>query len=695
MLVEESTLATHFDTALMHFHAGDRAQARTVCHDILSTFPDHLDANHFLGFLLLLDGHPVEAESRIRTALANHSSPQAELDLALTLEAQKRLADAELALRRATGMDPNFALAHFNLGRILHQQGDDVGAELAFLRSLELHPDSANSHCQLGLTLSTAGRSTEALAAFRRALEIHPEWAEVHSILGSELSALNQPVEAEHAFRRALEIKPDLVQAHLSLARLLQTSSRQPDEAETHSRRAIELNPNDPVGHAMLGSVLAAKNSGDMTDALNRLRHAIELDPDCLDAYGSLAYFLPFVSDDGYAVLDECRRLAEHFEAPHLSTPVRYLNDKTRSRRLRIGYVSPNFRRHCQCFFMTPLLKNHDHDAVEVYCYASGSVLDESSRRLATLADVWRDVRELDDEQLARQIMDDHIDILVDLTMYMAEARPTLFARRPAPVQVAWLAYPGTTGGRAISYRLTDPWLDPPDIPGADDRYSERSIRLPDTFWCYDPLASGPDVNALPAKRTGYITFGCLNNPCKLTDRAFTLWAKVMRKVPRSRLKLFVAKGEARQIVRAKFAALGISRGRLSFVDYQPHEHYLRTYQGIDIALDTFPYNGHTTTLDGLWMGVPVVTTIGRMPTSRGGYSLLSNLGLQELAADSDEAFIECAVDLAMNLPRLSALRAGLRTRMEQSALMDGPRFARSMEAAFRHMWAEWCDENA
>jgi predicted O-linked N-acetylglucosamine transferase (SPINDLY family) len=289
--------------------------------------------------------------------------------------------------------------------------------------------------------------------------------------------------------------------------------------------------------------------------------------------------------------------------------------------------------------------------------------------------------------------MDDRIDILVDLTMHMAKGRPLLFARRPAPVQVAWLAYPGTTGSQAIGYRLTDPWLDPIDDAGADNRYSERSLRLPDSFWCYDPLATAPEPGPLPAERDGYVTFGCLNNPHKLTDRTFGLWAQVLNNVPRSRLLLLLLpSGTTRDIVRKKFSQLGIDDACLTLVSYQKREDYLRTYQSIDIALDVFPYNRHTTSLDALWMGVPVVTVIGKTPASRAGYSLVSNIGLSELAATTDAGFVACATRLASDLSALGDLRSGLRARMEASPLMDGARFARGMESAFRQMWKDWCD---
>ena len=288
-------------------------------------------------------------------------------------------------------------------------------------------------------------------------------------------------------------------------------------------------------------------------------------------------------------------------------------------------------------------------------------------------------------------IQQDQIDILVDLTMHMAKGRPLMFARKPAPVQACWLAYPGTTGLTAMDYRLTDPHLDP---PGLDDRfYSEQSIRLPNAFWVYDPLATEPAVNSLPAQRNAYVTFGSLNNFTKVNTDVLKLWALVLKAVDRSRLILLAPGGSARQRTAEFLNREGIGDERIRLVGRRPRQQYLELYQEIDIGLDTFPANGHTTSLDSFWMGVPVVTLAGNTAIGRGGVSVLRNLGLPELIAEAPEQFVQIAVDLAGDLRRLDTLRAALRDRMQHSALMDAPRFARGIEAAYRDMWQTSCAE--
>jgi predicted O-linked N-acetylglucosamine transferase (SPINDLY family) len=336
-------------------------------------------------------------------------------------------------------------------------------------------------------------------------------------------------------------------------------------------------------------------------------------------------------------------------------------------------------------------LASHDRGQFQVYCYADVAGPDPVTARLRNGADIWRPIAAMSDQAVADLIRADRIDILVDLTMHMGNARPLVLARKPAPLQVAYLAYPGTTGLTSIDYRLTDPYLDPPGQ--YDDCYTEQSIRLPHTFWCYDPLATDigtdppPQPGPLPAMANGYVTFGCLNNFCKLNDGVLELFSRVLGRVDRSRLLLLAPHGQARQRTLDRLARGGVADDRVQFVDLQPRRDYLAEYRRIDIGLDTLPYNGHTTSLDSLWMGVPVVTRVGATVVARAGLSQLSNLALTELIAWSDEQFVEIAVQLAGDLPRAAELRRTLRPRMMASPLTDADQMARHIEAVYRSIW--------
>ena len=350
-------------------------------------------------------------------------------------------------------------------------------------------------------------------------------------------------------------------------------------------------------------------------------------------------------------------------------------NDRSPERRLRIGYVSPHFRNQATSFFTAPLLGAHDRAHFEIYCYADVLRRDEITVMLQQRADVWRDVVGQADEQIAAIIRQDKIDILIDLTMHMAEGRPLLFARKPAPVQVAWLAYPGTTGLTTMDYRLTDPHLDPFDAaqagpfdaaqggpPGLNDAYySEISYRLPDTALCYHPLTAEPAVNSLPALRNGRVTFGSLNQFAKANDMVLRMWAATLAAVPNSRMLVLAPRGSHRQRLEDALRAAGGDPRQIEYLDRQPRQQYLEFYHRIDIVLDTYPYNGETTSLDGLWMGVPMVTLCGTTAPSRAGLCFLSHLGLVDLVAKTPEQFAQIAARLAGDLPRLAELRQTLR----------------------------------
>ncbi len=364
-------------------------------------------------------------------------------------------------------------------------------------------------------------------------------------------------------------------------------------------------------------------------------------------------------------------------------------NDRSPERRLRIGYVSPDFRAHVQSLFTVPLLQNHDHGKFEIFCYSSVTKPDTLTERIRGYVDVFREVAPLDDAALAEVIRRDQIDILVDLTMHMTDRRILAFARRPAPIQVCWLAYPGTTGLETMDYRLSDPFLDPLDADTSV--YSEETLRLPDAFWCYDPLTDEPGVSSLPALTEGRITFGCLNHFRKVNVEVLPVWAKVLAAVPNSRLLLMAPQGSARARVCSVFEEGGVNIDRVELVDRCGRLDYLRRYREIDICLDTFPSNGHTTSLDALWMGVPTVTLAGDTVVGRAGVCQALNLGLPELIAHTQEEYVQIASSLAANVEHLNELRRTLRERMKRSPLMDGPRFAHNVESVYRDVWRRHC----
>jgi predicted O-linked N-acetylglucosamine transferase (SPINDLY family) len=600
-----------------------------------------------------------------------------------------QIADAVALQSRAVGLRPQIARYSLNLAIALCRQRD-FAAALAVLDPLIAgEPGSAEVRFNAGIALHGLGRLQEAVIAYRHATQLRAGYAEAYNNLGNVHKELGEFTAAAAAYEAAIQARPGWVLALNNAGCLMRTLGRL-DRAEALLNQAIAVEPELAALHDNLGSV--RKDAGELDAAIVSFRRALELDPGAVVTHSNLLYALSFQCADAAPILAEARRFSERHAAP-LYTPrqrARTLRDP--EKRLRIGYVSPDFRDHCQSLFTIPLLSHHDRGAQEIFCYASVERPDAITRRLIPEASVWRDVHRADDATVAETIRADGIDILVDLTMHMGNGRPLLFARQPAPLQLAWLAYPGTTGLEAIDYRISDPRLDPP-LNGAGDGlpYVERTWRLPDSFWCYDPLTREPDPGPLPAQTRGRLTFGCLNNPCKLTDATLRLWGDVMRALPDARLLLMAREGRQRDTLRGRLAAVDIAAMRVEFAPYRPRAEYLRTYQEIDLGLDTLPYNGHTTSLDSLWMGVPVISRVGSTCVGRGGLSQLLQVDLPQLAAESDAAFTAAAVALAHDLPRLADLRAGLRGRLERSALMDAPRFARNLEAAYRAMWRAHC----
>jgi predicted O-linked N-acetylglucosamine transferase (SPINDLY family) len=362
-------------------------------------------------------------------------------------------------------------------------------------------------------------------------------------------------------------------------------------------------------------------------------------------------------------------------------------------RKLRIGYVSPDLCAHVVSRFIAPVLARHDRDAFEVYCYAEVAAPDEITTMLRGYANGWRDTVGEPDEHLAEAIRQDGIDILVDLAGHSASNRLLVFARKPAPVQITYLGYAATTGMTAMDYRLTDALADPPGM--TEQFHSERLIRLPKCAWCYNKLADGPGVSELPASKAGHVTFCSFNNFAKVNEPLLRLWGRILQSVPGSRLLIkanALDSPSTQQRVRDWASGAGIDQNRLDLCGWLSlAEHYAR-YGQVDIALDTFPYHGTTMTCEALWMGVPVVTLAGGSHLSRVGVSLLTNVGLPELVAESADDYVRIAADLGGDLSRLRGMRATLRKRMEDSPLLDAAGFTKNLEAAYRQAWRQWCN---
>jgi predicted O-linked N-acetylglucosamine transferase (SPINDLY family) len=591
-----------------------------------------------------------------------------------------RLGEADALYRQVLQKRPNHTLALYYRGTIAHQSGQYQAAVELLARTIEIQPTMLEAYNYLGSAQHLAGQLDAAAQTFQALLKRKPDSADALNNLGTVLRALGRLDESIDAYRQALQHLPKSPVIHNNLGNALQQRGDL-DAAVASFRTAVQLAPNYPQAWSNLAS--ATKDQGLLDEAIASYRKAIELQPGDHAIHSNLLFTLHFhPAHDLARIAGENEVWYQRHAEPLKKRIQPHHNDRNPDRRLRIGYVSPHFCNHCQALFLVPLLGHHDHGSFEITCYTDVTRPDGVTERLRGFADVWRATAGLADNDLAARIRDDRIDILVDLSLHMQSNRLLVFAQKPAPVQVTWLGYPASTGLHTIDYRLTDAYLDP---PGTNDQlYTERSIRLPDAFWCYDPLTDEPAPNELPAGTT----FGCLNNFCKVNDGVLDLWSKVLAAVPDSSMLILSEPGSHRQRVLDR---LGIDPGRIEFIAKRPRQQYLELYHRISIALDTFPSNGHTTSLDGLWMGVPTVTLAGTEPRGRAGVCQLSILGMTEFIAQSPDEFVKIATTLAGDRSRLAAIRSTLRQKLEQSPLMDGQKFARSVEAAFRRMWRQWC----
>jgi protein O-GlcNAc transferase len=553
-------------------------------------------------------------------------------------------------------------------------------------KAIAAEPRRGDFHFQLGGILMSRGRSEEALASYREAAALKPDSAGAYYNIGVALSQLNRMGEAVAAFQKSLVLLPNQVECQNNLAVALGNLGRL-DEAIEASRKALTLKPDFAKAHNNLGNVMLTL--GRVEEALEAFRKAVAAEPDYAIAHSNLVFVMNLLPGyDARAILQEARRWDERHGKPLRHLVRHHDNNRDANRKLRVGYVSADFREHVVGWNLLPLLREHDRNQIEVFCYSGVRVIDSVSERLRGLAQHWRDVAALSDIELAEQIRADGIDVLVDLSLHTAKNRLRVFAMIPAPLQITYLGYCGTSGIEGMHYRFSDPHLDP---PGTDlSCYSEETIRLPESYWCYAPGGEAPEVSPLPAVGNGRITFGCLNQVGKISGLAVQTWCEILKRVEGSRL-VMLAPGGQREAFSDQLDDLGIARDRIEFVERQGWEPYMRTYQRIDVGLDSFPYGGGITTCDAMWMGVPVISLSGETPVGRGGRSILNNVGLGDLVAYSPDQYVDLAVALAGDVSRLGQLRRTLRERMRGSALMDGPRFARNVEGAYRDAWRRWC----
>lgn len=655
--------------------------------------PEDAGVSSLLGDALLKSAQPNEAATYFGRAFeldptnANHAFRHG-----LALQAAMKYDHASQCYRQAIALNPDFAEAYCNLGVIERQLQHFAPAIAFFEQAILRKPDFEDAFCNLANAQQAAGNLEAAEQNYLTALRMKPDFAVAHCNYGTVLQSRGLLDEAKEKYLHALRLEPNLHDAHTNLGVILNTT-RQFEESIRSFQRSLDIKPDFGPAHVNLGNVL--KDIGKVEESLASFRRALAIDPKNLQARNNLLFVLNYLNEQsGELMLEEAKLFGEivkQMATAYATWEVEKNPDKT----LRIGFVSGDLCNHPVGYFLVGVLQALSlgaSDHLMLHAYPTRAIIDETSKRIRGFCAGWRPAIGLPDEEFARLIRADKIDILFDLSGHTANSRLPVFAWKPAPLQVSWLGYFATTGVTEIDYFIADPWT----LPDSQEIFfTEKIWRLPETRLCFTAPETNVAVSPLPAMANGYITFGCFNNLTKMNDAVVDVWARILRAMPTSKLFLKSQQtGEStqREKLLMRFSKRGIPEERLILEDYGPREQYLTAYQRVDIGLDPFPYPGGTTTAEALWMGIPVLTLAGETFIARQGIGLMMNAGLAEWVAMDPDDYVQKALTHSTNIFALAALRAGLRQQVLASPVFDARKFATHFDEALRNMWRMWCE---
>jgi protein O-GlcNAc transferase len=680
-----------FHLALQYYQKGELEQAESLMQEVLRKQPDNLKSLNFLGMILYKLGKYEPALAYFRKALT-YAPRSADLhyNAGNVLKDSGRFDEAITHYQSALQANPEHFESLHNLGNVYQRKNQVDQAILYYQEALKRNPNIADAYYNLGTIAQDKKYLNEAVLFYQKALQLNPNLDDACYKLGTVYADTEQLADAMSCYQKALQINPRLAPAHNGMGIVLQ-KMHDIDAAMEHYRRAVELMPDFVEALINMGNALRDFRFSE--GAEDWYRRALSIAPDCTVCYDNLFFMLYQERYHPSDVFSEHLLFARQCAEQISSAVTPHSNERNPNRILRVGYVSPDFRKHAVSYFTEPVIAAHNKEVFQIFCYSDVSRDDVVAERLRRHAFQWQNITGMPDQQVADLIRRDGIDILVDLAGHTAHNRLLVFARKPAPVQVTWIGYPATTGLSTVDYKIVDNYTDPPGM--TEQFYTEKLIRMPESFLCYLPDAESPDVGPLPFLSAGYITFGSFNNFAKVNPGVLTLWAQLLLGVPGSRLLLkanSLADKSTAKIVTDIFGQNGINTERIELHGLIPSSGmHLDLYNRVDIGLDTFPYNGTTTTCEALWMGVPVVTLAGETHASRVGVSLLSNVGLPEFIASSHEEYVDKTAALCRDLSRLKKIRQGLRDMMIRSSLTDAKRFTVNLENCYRSIWKKWC----
>jgi predicted O-linked N-acetylglucosamine transferase (SPINDLY family) len=678
-------VTARFAEAVRKHQAGDVAGAEELYRAVVRDDPSYAPAWCNLGVLQVKAGRPADAEQSYLQALAAvPGQPDAHFNLGNLYRRLGRFHDAGVQYLACLKADPRHTNAGFNLGLSLVSLGDLVNAVRCFQDVLKIDPNFHDAYGRLGDTYLRSGKTDDAIAAFQQYIARVPDDPRGPNNLALALSGSGKYAEAMEILQSLIRKHPGYAEAHNTLAVACEALGRK-DEALTHYEEAVRLKPEFSDAWSNRGINLMEQGQAD--EAVASLRKSLEIRPDAPAIHSNLLLALNYSSRITPAeVAAEHRNWGERFGLPVPASPIP--RNPSPNRTLNIGYVSSDYRNHTVASFIELLLRHHDRSQFRVTAYPSVFRPDDTTARLKTLADDWKPIAGLSDEQAADQIAHDNIDVLVDLGGHTAGNRLLAFAHRPAPIQLTVFGYPNGSGLAAMDYRVSDAVSDPPGR--TDSLYVEKILRLPDLAWAYQPPTDAPDPGPLPSESRRSFTFGCLNNAAKISDACLSAWSLLLNGVPGSTLVLLAGQSDTgANRLWERFKKAGLDKDRVEMVFRLPRDQYFEAYQLFDFTLDPFPYNGGVTTCDSLWMGVPVLAVEGETYVSRQGLAVQSLLGMAEFVAKKPEGLLEIARAWQKRKPELATIRAGLRAKLAASSLADAKRYVRNLERSIRNAWIE------
>lgn len=674
-------------------HQARRLQEAETCYlKALEIDPGHPGALYYLANIAYDDDRLQFAVQLIDNLLREEpNDAEAWHLLGVIALKEEDFSRATECLNKALTVQPAYAQAYCSLGNVFTRQGELDAASASYQKALTLNSGFGEAFFGLGTVFRLQNQPDKAISNYRQAIASNYSAPHAHIYLAMALMFNNQHADARESFARAISLDPDYADAYRHLGSLLIMTGKI-SEGITNIRKAVSLKPQDPAGRSHLA--LALYGAGRLADAIDCLHEAIAINPSNAEAHSILLGFYQYLPDySREKMFFDHVAFGELFEAPLRKTWYQHSKPINSHKRLRVGFVSGDLYGHPVGFFLDGALRElHRRDEIDIILYATNRVVDTLTDRLREAAHVWRPVSALSDAALARRVREDNIDILVDLSGHTTPNQLLVFARKPAPIQVTWLGYWETTGLRAIDYIFCDRY----GVHDDEEKYFvEKPWHLPHTRLCFTLPDETIEVSPLPALSNGYLTLGCFNNLVKMTDRVVAVWSRILKRIPKARLLLksqsLTDKG-IRDSVMARFAAEGISADRLELEANSARREYFAAYNRVDIALDPFPFPGGTTSVEGIWMGVPMITLNGDRIISRQGESILRNINLPDWIAEDEDDYVELAVRKAEDLAGLAKLRSQLRQRLEFSPLCDAKLFAQHLEEAFKQMWSKLCD---